>query len=157
MSITKSKSDIKLRKRRYALLSLTLIASVATIYLLLRYTSLDYAVIALYTELTAESDVVTEGSAYGFTIGQSKEEVYREARRLYEGMEVYVSQIGVGKSVDYTYRNLFTFEEKDKSHYLGLDRWIFHFKYTRVNYIAFIFLDQKLVEIRMVDAFMELP
>jgi len=80
---------------------------------------------AIYFWFNYTSDSITKGQAYGFTIGQTKQEVFKSAAIQYKGKQVYFSyplnQYGYGPFDD------MNFTESDYKKIENRNMWDFYF------------------------------
>lgn len=115
----------------------------------------------LYCWLTYIDDTVTEGSAYGFTINETKEEVYQKAREVFSDKPVYILYPLNSRNWGPHLRYYFTPEE----YYMlaNQDFWRLYFRSDKDKYHSYSdslklkFKDNKLIRIHRHRQFFELP
>jgi len=104
-------------------------------------------IVLAYNFATIIDENITEGSGYGFTIGQSKGEVFLKAQELYNDRDIeftnyYYEHFHQGKSLIRK-----PFLEIDLNFLIPHDHWEFDFHERATDYLSLNFKDGKLSEI----------
>ena len=120
-----------------------------------------------YLWITYTSITITEGSAYGVSIGMNKEDVYKEARKYIvsnaSDRSVLFTELNVSSDdrtldlVSGKYLLQFYYIPANYPHFEKQDKWTFFLEKNRTNSITFSFCDRKLCEIYRHRQYFELP
>lgn len=101
--------------------------------------------------------MVTEGEAYGFAIGMTKQKVYDVAKSKYEGKTIYMLDLLDNKGVRNTAHTEVDFSSDQFNQIESRDMWEFYFKKNFRNMLRLTFENEKLVSIYRHKKFTELP
>ena len=105
--------------------------------------------------VTYINKTVRNGSAYGFTIGDSKDSVYKKARILYNGKKAYILHpLG-----PHDFGPMFRFHFTDDEYHILYPRtvWGIYFKKDFMSSIHLTFQNDSLIEIYRQRALLEFP
>ena len=105
-----------------------------------------------YLKITYIDDTVTDGSGYGFDIGDNKEEIFATLQKLYADKQISLDYNPYSKDQP-AYQQLDF--EKDIPLFYEENSWMFYFGH-KDNIIRFRFEKEKLVEIYRHRQFLEL-
>ena len=101
--------------------------------------------------------MVTEGNAYGFSIGMTKKQVFDVAKSQYEGKMIYMLNLVDDKGVKNAAHVNLKFSEEQFLQIESRDMWEFYFKKTFRNMLRLTFENEELVSIYRHKKFTELP
>lgn len=110
---------------------------------------------SLYLYITYIDNIVLEGSAYGYNIGDSKKDVYMRAKDIHERDSVYIVYPKGSYGTDAFKKIIFSTDDAElffKEH-----SWKFYYGITRKNFIELTFENNKLLSIYRRRQNFELP
>ena len=109
----------------------------------------------LYLKLTYIHKEITNGEAYGFSIGDSKELAYQKAKQAFQGKIIFIDYPIFMEDVgDLT---LITFSDKEYAYLKDRKNWRFYYNKTRLDILVLIFSNNKLTSIVRHRQKIELP
>jgi hypothetical protein len=99
----------------------------------------------IYWKVTYIDNTVTEGHAYGFQIGDSKELTYEKARKVYTGEDVYI--LYPLDSNDFGPHKKITFNDNEYDMVVNRDHWEIYFNNEYRDFIKLSFRNKLLISI----------
>ena len=109
----------------------------------------------IYCWATYIDETISIGQAYGFTIGETKLEVFEKAKNVYKNTSIYILY-PLNKN-DFGPHKKISFQPQDYKLIDGRDKWVFYFDEEYFNLIKLTFEQRKLREIHRHRKNFELP
>ena len=110
---------------------------------------------SIYCWATYIDETISTGEAYGFTIGETKLEVFEKAKNTYKDKSIYI--LHPLKNNDFGPHKKISFQLQDYKLIEGRDKWAFYLDEGYFNSVKLTFERNKLSEIHRHRKNFELP